>query len=243
MLIDTYLRMMGTLINVGTVLLGSVLGLLLGKAVPDRLRVTVMQGIGLCVLIIGITSAIETADILGVIVCMVLGALIGEGLDIERRLESLGARAERLLTRGAPAEGSTFVQGFMAASLLFCVGPMSIIGPLESGLSQNHATQIAKALMDGTASVFLAAALGPGVALSALMILLYQGAITLAAGLVSPLLTEAVIVQMSATGGVIILGIGLNMLEAAKVRVGNLLPAIFLPILYAPVAAWIGNLL
>lgn len=234
--------MLGTLINVGTVLLGSLLGLLLGGRVPQRLRQTVMQGISLCVVVIGVLSAVDTADVLTLIICMVVGALIGEGINIERRLESFGKRAESLLTRGKPAEESTFVTAFMTASLLFCVGPMSIIGPLESGLSGNHATQTAKAMMDGTASLFLAAALGPGVLLSALMILLYQGAITLGATLLSPLLTTPIITEMSAVGGVIIIGIGLNMMEAAKIRVGNLLPAIFLPIGYLPLAGWIAQL-
>lgn len=235
--------MAGTLVNVAAVLLGSCLGLALGGAVPQRLRTTVMQGIALCTLIIGALSALDTANVLGMIVCMVAGGLIGEGIDIEKRLGNVGVRAEGLLMRGKKAGAGTFVQGFVTASLLFCVGPMSIIGPLESGLAGNHATQIAKALMDGAASIFLAAALGPGVLLSALVILLYQGAITLGAGLVSGLLTDPIITEMSAVGGVIIIGIGLNMMEAVKIRVGNLLPAIFLPIAYVPLANWIRSLL
>ncbi len=235
--------MLGTLINTGTVVLGSLLGLLLGSRVPQRLRQTVMQGISLCVIIIGVRGASGTADVLTLIICMVVGGLIGEGVGIEKRLESVGTRAERMLTRGRPAEESTFVAGFMTASLLFCVGPMSIIGPLESGLAANHATQTAKAMMDGTASVFLAAALGPGVILSALMILIYQGAITLGATLLSPLLTGPIITEMSAVGGAIIIGIGLNMMDVAKIRVGNLLPAIFLPIGYLPLAGWVASLL
>lgn len=238
--------MLGTLINVATVLAGSCLGLLLGSRVPGRLRDTVMQGLGLCVMIIGALSALETDDVLGMIICMVVGGLLGEGINIEKRLEGIGVRAERLLMRRANDNtdgGDRFVRGFMTASLLFCVGPMSIIGPLESGLSANHATQIAKALMDGVAAVFLAAALGPGVALSAAIILVYQGAITLGATFAASLLTDPIITQMSAVGGVVIIGIGLNMLEIAKIRVGNLLPAIFLPIAYVPLAGWIARLI
>lgn len=235
--------MVGTLINVGTVVLGSLLGLLLGKGVPDRLRQTVMQGIGLCVLIIGGLSALDTADVLGMIICMVTGGLLGEWINIEKRLEGIGAKAESLLLRGKSGSGSTFVQGFVTASLLFCVGPMSIIGPLESGLAGNHATQIAKGMMDGISAVFFAAALGPGVLLSAAVILLYQGLITLGAQFLSPILTDAIVLEMSAVGGVVIIGIGLNMLEVGKIRVGNLLPAIFLPMAYVPIASWIGGLL
>lgn len=234
--------MLGTLVNTGTVLLGGAVGLVLGGKVPERLRSTVMQGIGLCVLIIGALSALETANVLTLIICMVLGGLLGEGINIEKRLESLGVHAERLLTRRAAGGAGQFVKGFMTASLLFCVGPMSIVGPLESGLSANHATQVAKAIMDGTAAVFLSAALGPGVLLSAAIVLLYQGAITLGASLLAPLLTDPVILEMSAVGGVVIIGIGLNMLEAARIRVGNLLPAIFLPIAYLPLATLIGIL-
>lgn len=235
--------MLGVLINVATVLAGGTLGLLLGKGVPERLRDTVMQGLGLCVLVIGALSALKTADVLCMIICIVLGALIGEGINIEKRLEGLGHRAEKLLSRGKTAAGSTFVQGFMTASLVFCVGAMSVVGSLESGLSGNHATLIAKAILDGVGAVFFAAALGPGVLMSAVVILVYQGAIALGAGLMAPLLTDAIVLEMSAVGGVIIIGIGLNMLGAGKVRVGNLLPAVFLPLAYVPIAAWISGLL
>lgn len=235
--------MLGTLINFAAVLLGSAIGLLLGKKVPERLRDTVMQGLGLCVLIIGALSALETDDVLGMIICIVLGALLGEWINIERRLAALGTRAQALFVRGGADGDGSFVQAFMAASLLFCVGPMSIIGPLESGLAGSHATQIAKGMMDGVSSIFIAAALGPGALLSALVILVYQGLITLAAGLLSPLLTEPIITQMSAVGGVVIIGVGLNLLNATDIRSGNLLPAIFLPIAYVPLAQWLGTLL
>ena len=234
--------MLGTLVNTFTVIIGGLLGLLLGSRVRQRLRDTVMQGIGLCTLIIGVRGALSTDNVLTLIICVVLGGFLGEGVNIEKRLEGLGGRAERLLYGGKPADSSLFVQGFMAASLLFCVGPMSIMGPLESGLSGNHATQIAKAIMDGTASVFMAAALGPGVLLSAASILVYQGALTIGASLLAPLLTDPVIAEVSAVGGVIILGIGLNMIGVAKIRAGNLLPSIFLPIAYLPLAAWISGL-
>ena len=232
--------MLGVGINVATVLLGGALGLLLGRRVAQRLRDTVMQGLGLCVLVIGALSALETADVLALIVSCVLGGFLGEWINIEKRLENLGGRAERLLTRGE-ARG-TFVQGVMTASLGFCVGAMSVVGSLESGLSGDHATLIAKAALDGVGAVFFAAAMGPGVLLSALVILLYQGAIALSASLVAPLLSQAVVTEMSAVGGALIVGIGLNMLGVAKIRVGNLLPAVFVPLVYVPLAAWLGGL-
>lgn len=234
--------MLGVWINVIAVLAGGVLGLLLGSRVPGRLRDTVMQGLGLCVAVIGLLSALETADVLCMIICIVIGALLGEWIDIEKRLERLGERAQMLLIKGGESEDGTFVRGFMTASLVFCVGAMSVVGSLESGLSGNHATLTAKAMLDGVASVFFAAALGPGVLLSALAVLVYQGAIALCGGLVAPFLTDAAVLEMSAVGGVIILGIGLNMLGATKIRVGNLLPAVFLPLAYVPLASWIGGL-
>lgn len=236
------MTMAGVLINVGAVLAGGLLGLLLGKRVPERLRDTVMQGLGLCVVIIGVMGAIQTEDVLLLIASLVLGALLGEWIGVERRLEGFGAWAERTLARGRPAGESTFVQGFMTASLVFCVGAMSVVGSLESGLSGNHATLTAKAFLDGVGAVFFAAALGPGVLLSALVIFVYQGAIALGAGLLSPLLSDAMVLEMSAVGGVIILGIGTNMLGATKIRVGNLLPAVFLPLLFIPLLNWMGGL-
>ncbi|MDR0897272.1 MAG: DUF554 domain-containing protein [Oscillospiraceae bacterium] len=233
--------MLGTLINVALVLLGGGLGLWVGRYIAPRFRDTVMQGLGLCVMLIGLDGALGTADVLAVILCVVLGALLGEGINIEKRLESLGTMMERAVARGQKPGG--FVRGFTAASLLFCVGAMSIVGPLESGLSGNHTTQIAKGVMDGVASVFLAAALGPGVLGSALVIFLYQGGITLGATFLAPLLTDAIVREMSAVGGLVIVGIGLNMLEITRIRVGNLLPAILLPMGYVPLAAWLGSIL
>lgn len=234
--------LLGVFINVALVLIGGSIGLLLGARVPNRLRNTIMQGLGSCVLLIGLKGALQTNDMLAVILCMVVGGLLGEWIDIEKRLESLGIRAQRLFVRQNDAQGSSFVQGFMTASLLFCVGAMAIVGPLESGLSGNHTTQIAKGIIDGISSIFFAAALGPGVLLSAAMILIYQGSITLAASVIAPFLTEAVIVEMSAVGGLLIAGIGLLLITDIKIKIGNLLPAIFLPILYVPLAAFLSSL-
>ena len=233
--------MVGVIINVAAVLAGGTLGLLLGGRVPQRLRETIMQGLALCILLIGAQGALETANVLAVIVCMVAGGLLGEALDIEKRLESLGALAERKFAHGG--QNGCFAQGFITASLLFCVGAMAVVGSLNAGLTGDNSTLIAKAALDLVTAVFFAAALGPGVLLAAAAVLVYQGAIALMAGWLAPVLTDAIVTEMSAVGGLLIMGLSFNMLGMAKIRVGNLLPAIFLPILYFPIANWIGGLL
>lgn len=231
--------MLGTLVNVLLVLIGGIIGLALKSRVPSRLQRTIMQGLGLCVLLIGIKGALKEEDLLAVILCIVVGGLIGEWIDIEKRLESIGIHAQRLFAQND--SGGNFVKGFMTASLLFCVGAMSIVGPLESGLSGNHATQIAKGIIDGVTAIFFAASLGPGVLLSAAVILIYQGGITLTASVVAPLLSDAVITQMSAVGGLLIAGIGIALVTDVKIRIGNLLPAMFIPIIYVPLAILLGS--
>ena len=233
--------MVGVIINVAAVLAGGTLGLLLGGRVPQRLRETIMQGLALCILLIGAQGALETANVLAVIVCMVAGGLLGEALDLEKRLESLGALAERKFAHGG--QNGRFAQGFITASLLFCVGAMAVVGSLNAGLTGDNSTLIAKAALDLVTAVFFAAALGPGVLLAAAAVLVYQGAIALMAGWLAPVLTDAIVTEMSAVGGLLIMGLSFNMLGMAKIRVGNLLPAIFLPILYFPIANWIGGLL
>ncbi len=222
--------MLGTLVNVGTILLGSALGLLLRKGLPQRLRDTVMQGLSLCVILIGLSGAIETADTMCVILSVVIGGLVGAAVNIERRLENLGNLAQRKLARG----GDGFARGFVTASLVYCVGAMAIMGALDSGLKGDYDTLIAKSALDGISAVIFASTLGPGVAFSAVAVLVYQGAITLMAGWLKPLLTDAIITEMSAVGGLLIVGIGLNMLFDKHIAVGNLLPAIFVPMAYFP---------
>lgn len=222
--------MLGTVVNVCAILLGSALGLLLRKGLPQRLRDTVMQGLGLCVILIGLSGAIGTAVTMCVIISIVVGGLVGAAVNIEKRLENLGNLAQRKLARG----GDGFARGFVTASLVYCVGAMAIMGALDSGLKGDHATLIAKSALDGISAIIFASTLGPGVAFSALAVLVYQGAITLMAGWLKPLLTDAIVTEMSAVGGLLIVGIGLNMLYDKHIAVGNLLPAIFVPMVYFP---------
>lgn len=223
--------MIGTLINMVAILAGSALGLLLRKGIPDRLRDTVMQGLGLCVLLIGASGALKTADTMCVIISIVVGGLIGAAVNIERQLERLGEAAEK---KFAHSEGG-FANGFVTASLVYCVGAMAIVGSMDSGLRGDHATLIAKSALDGVSAIFFASALGPGVALSAVAVFVYQGAIALLATWIAPLLTEPIITEMSAVGGLLIIGIGLNMIYDKHISVGNLLPAIFVPMAYIPI--------
>lgn len=225
--------MVGTLINTVAILVGTALGLLLRKGIPERLRETVVQGQGLCVILIGLSGALKTGDTLCMIICMVAGALIGAAINIEKRLNDLGAFLERKVTRGTGETGSV-AKGFVTASLLFCVGAMAIVGAMDSGLRGDHSTLIAKSALDGISAIFFASSLGIGVGLSAFAVLIYQGAIALLAMWIEPLLTEMVITEMSAVGGLLIMGIGLNMIYDKHIPVGNLLPAIFLPMLYIP---------
>jgi uncharacterized membrane protein YqgA involved in biofilm formation len=236
----------GTIVNVLAILAGGGLGLLLRGVSPERFRVTIMQALALAVILIGVRGALKTNDIMCVITCLVAGGLIGESLRIESRLESLGESARRLFewivsirspkTDGSAAPRSAFAEGFLTASLVYCVGAMAIVGSLEDGLYGAGATLFAKASLDGVSAVFFASTLGPGVLLSALPVFAYQGAITLLARVVAPLLSDAVMAETSAVGGLLIVGIGINLLGIAKIRVGNLLPAALLPMAYLPIA-------
>lgn len=226
--------MIGTLINTVAILAGTLVGLLARKGIPARMRDTVMQGLGLCVILIGVSDAIKTADLMCVIASIVVGGLIGSGVNIEKRLDQLGALAERKLVRDQ--ESGSFAKGFVTASLVFCIGAMAIVGAMDSGLKGDHTKLIAKAALDGVLSVFFASTLGAGVGLSALAVLVYQGAIALLAGWISPLLTPQIIAEMSAVGGLLIIGVGLNLIYDKHLTMGNLLPAIFVPMAYVPLA-------
>ena len=234
--------MIGTLINFFAILLGTGIGLLLRKGVPDRLRDTVVQGQGLCVVLVGLFSTFGTddagtlvrADLTCVIVCMVVGSLIGAWIDIEKRLNDLGAAIERRFVPDA-SEGS-IAKGFVTASLVFCVGAMAIVGPMNSGLRGDHSTLISKSILDGVFSIFFTSSLGIGVGLSAFAVLVYQGIFALLAAWIEPFLTAEMITQISAVGGLLIIGIGLNMIyDKHRIPVGNMLPAIFMPMAYLPI--------
>jgi len=227
--------MLGTIINAGLILLGSIIGLLFKNRISTRFSKTITQGLSLCVMFIGITSAIKTQDVLCMILCMVFGILIGEAIDIEKRLDQMGNfLREKLRQEG---EGSRFTEAFVTASLLYCIGSMAVMGALEAGINHDYSTLVAKGVIDGVTSITFAAAMGVGVAFSIIPILVYQGGLTLIFAQLGPVLGDLAVLEMSAVGGAIIFGIGLNMVEATKekLKVGNMLPAIFMPVLYLPV--------
>ena len=234
--------MIATIVNVVLVLLGSILGLVFKNRIRPRFSATLTSALGLCVMGIGVTSMIGTNDTLCVIVCMVAGTLLGEALRIEDRLEGIGdVLRRRLLRQGG---SSRFVEGFVNATVLFCVGAMAINGSMEAGMNQNYDILISKGVIDGVTSITFAAAMGIGVAFSVVPLFLYQGGLTLIFSVVGQAMDPLVVTEMSAVGGTIIVGIALNMLglPKEKIRVGNMLPAIFLPLGYLPLAGWLGGL-
>jgi len=230
--------MLGTIVNTIAIILGGILGLLFRKGISDRFKTTVMQSLGLAVFMIGLAGALRSENILLLIFSMVIGSLIGEALNVEDKLSRLGQWIE---TKSGQGEGQV-ARGFVAASLIFCVGAMAIVGALESGLTGNHETLYAKSLLDGVSSVIFASTLGIGVLFSAVSVFVYQGAITLAAGALAEVLVDAVILEMAAIGGLLIMGIAINILEFKRIPVGNMLPAIFIPLLYPTVEPFITRL-
>ncbi len=234
----------GTFTNVVTVLVGGTLGILLGTRLPERMRETIMHGLGLLTLVIGIQLSFKTNNILIVLVSLLLGGIAGEWLRIEGRLNQLGRWLEhRTASSSSPASDqpqdaarpgtSRFSRAFLTASLVFCVGPMTILGSIQDGLSGDYTLLAIKATLDGFASLAFASTLGPGVIFAALTVLVYQGALTLGAEWASAMLTDPMIAEMTATGGVLMLALGLGLLKIKQIRAGNLLPAIFV----APIIA------
>ena len=234
--------MIATFINAVLVLLGSIIGLIFKNKISDRFSTVITQALALCVLGIGISNVLKSSDTLCVIVCLVLGTLIGEALKIEERLDKAGEFLRRKLIK--ENSGSRFTEGFVTATLLYCIGAMAITGSIEAGLNHDYSIIISKGVIDGVTSITFAAAMGVGVVFSIIPLTIYQGAITLLASVVGPYLSEVVIAGMTATGGTLIMGLAVNMLNIPKVkiRVGNMLPAIFLPILYIPIANWLTSL-
>jgi hypothetical protein len=219
----------GTFVNTGAVVAGSLLGVMIGKRLPDRIKTIVMQALGLSVILIGLQMALSGTRPLLVIGSILLGAVTGELLDIEGRIAAIG----EWLKRRFRSESSTFVQGFVTASVLYCTGAMVIVGSIRDGTVGDPSILYVKSLLDGVASIAFASSLGLGVAFSALSVFAVQGAITLLASQLIFLQNPGVIESVTATGGLLILGIGVNILEIKQIRVGNLVPAL----VYAAIAA------
>lgn len=222
---------LGTAVNVATVVVGTVAGVVLGDRLPERIRTTVLQVVGLMTVVIGVREASTTHNVVFPLVSLLLGAVVGEALRIEDRLDGVGERLRRRVERdGADHRDSRFTEGFVAASLLFCVGPLTILGSIRDGLGGPDASQLllVKSALDGVVAVVFASTLGWGVGFSALTIVLVQGTLTATAGAADRVLTDRMVTEMTAAGGVMILGIGLRLLDITKVRVASFLPALVL---------------
>lgn len=229
--------MIGTLINVATVVAGSVVGRAIGNRLPERVRETVMHVIGLMTLTLGVGLVVKTRNELVVLLALLLGAITGELLHIEDGIRRLGEWAEHRLT--GKREGGDFVRGFVTTSILFCVGPMTLLGCFQDGLTGEYPLLAIKSTLDGISSIAFASALGWGVLLSAVTVLVVQGGLTLGARwLQGPLSDPAVQAELFAAGGVMMLALGLRLLEIKPIRVGNLLPAL----VYAPLLVYLFRL-
>ena len=216
--------MKGTIVNVIAILLGCSVGFILKSKFPEKIGKIVMQALGLASLLIGMQMALKTDNILLLIFSLTIGGIIGEVIGIEEGLEKFGERVKLKFKSSNSSE--RFVEGFVTASLLYCVGSMAIMGALKEGLSGNPDILYTKSLLDGLTSIAFTAAMGLGVLFSAIPVFLYQGGITLLARSIKDFLSPEVINEMTAVGGILILGIGFGLLKIKKIKIGNLLPAI-----------------
>lgn len=221
--------MIGTLLNIATVLIGGTFGLLFGARLPDRVGGTVVAGLGLFTAAYGLRLFIDTQNAIVVLASLLFGGVIGEWAQIEVGLARLGEWLQSRFAKGAEGGSSRFVRGFLTASLVFCVGPMTILGSIQDGLTGDYQLLAIKSVLDGFAAMVFASTLGVGVLFSTLVILVYQGTLTLLASQAQAVFSEAMIVEMSATGGVLLMGIAVSsLLELKPIRVGNFLPALVL---------------
>jgi len=226
--------MTGTFINVASVVAGGTTGVLLGSRLPEKVQQTLINGVGMMTLALGIQMALKMQNPVTVLISMLLGGVIGEGTGLASGLDALGDLLQRRLsgTRGRVSEA------FVTTSLIFCVGPMTILGSIQDGLSGRYQLLAIKSTLDGITALAFGSTLGPGVLLSSLTILVYQGALTLGASAARDLLTEAMVTEMTAVGGLIIIGLGLEILQLKQLRVANFLPAL----LVAPAAQAVQTL-
>lgn len=236
-----YITGIGTIVNVVAVFAGCMLGLFCKSLINDRLREGVMSALGLAVFTIGVSgvvtnsiftegSTLSSEYTLIMILSLAIGTLFGTLIDIEKRLDDLGMFFQKKFTKND--SNSTFAQGFVSASLLFCVGSMAIVGSLNDGISHDPNILYAKSILDGIMAIVFASTLGIGTAMSCVSLIVYQGGITLCASLVAPLLTDTVIAQMGFVGNILIMAIGLNFVYKPKFKVGNMLPSVFIPVIY-----------
>lgn len=220
---------MGAIVNAIAIVVCSIVGVQLRSGIPERVQTSLMQAVGLCVMSIGISGAIQGNDTMILIISIVIGTLIGEGIDIDRRVISGINAIEQKISKGTSKYGN-LGQGMISGAMIFCIGSMAIVGSLESGLIGDNTTLYTKSILDGITSILLASSLGIGVALSAIPVLIIQGSITLFAGFLEPWLPGDVVTEIISVGSVLLIGLGLNMIDVTKFKIMNFVPAIILPI-------------
>lgn len=230
--------MLGVIANVAAVLAGSTIGLICKRGIPKRVADAIMMAIGICTVYIGVSGMMKGQNQLVAIISMVLGAAVGTLLDIDRWLNRLGEMVEARF-RKPGAAGATVAEGFVTASLLFCIGAMTIVGSLNAGLTGDNQMLYTKSVLDFISSIMLSASLGVGVMCSAAFVLVFQGGIVLLAGVLAPILSETAILELTCVGSLLIFALGLNLMSITKIKVANLLPAVF----FAPVVVWAMSLL
>ena len=235
--------MIGTIVNSAAIVLGGLIGSLFGEKIGERYTKPLLTAMAFVVAIIGIQGAIGTSSILIVVICMVIGLVVGIALRLDDRINGLGDKIKDRLAGTKICKGQ-FSDAIVTSSLIFCVGSMAILGAIQAGLNKDYSTLFAKAVIDGVSAIAFSAALGPGVILSAIPVFIIQGAITLLAGVSEPYLTSEIITEMSAVGGPVFLAMSVNMLELRqeRIKIGDMIPAILMPIVYFPVAELLGKL-
>lgn len=231
--------MLGNIINTIGILIGSAVGLLLKGQVSRRFEVHIISAIALGIIVLGVQGAIDDNNPLVMLLSLATGAILGEWWQIEQKLNDFSIWLKSKLA----IQSDHFSAAFVTATLLYCVGSMAIVGALKSGLQGDHSTLIAKGVIDAIVSVMLASTMGVGIAFAAIPVFLYQGSIVLAASLLAPVLSDAIIADLSSVGSVLIIAIGLNMLQVTKLKVGNLLPAIFVAPMFTLFIKWVFSIL
>lgn len=220
--------MLGTIVNSLAIILGAIIGLLFKKGIKNNYKETIMNGLGLSVIVLGFMNVLDSKNIGIVIISLLIGSVIGEWIKIENKLNGLGHTIQKVINY----KDSNFVKGFVNTTMIYCIGAMAIVGSLQSGLTGNHETLFSKSILDGVSAIIFSSTLGIGVLFSAISVFIYQGIITILASSLKTILISNVITEISALGGILIIAIGVNILEIKKIRVANMLPSIIVILLY-----------
>jgi len=220
--------MLGVIVNTCTVIIGSIAGLFAKNNIPEKISDSIMKAIGLCTIYIGISGALEGTNTLILIISVVIGSLIGEIINIDKAINKVASRVEKKFSKG---NNTSVAQGFLTASLLFCIGSMTFVGSLQAGLNGNNDMLLTKSVLDLISSTVLSATLGIGVLCSSVFVLFFQGGLVLLSGVIAPLFSSYVISEITCVGSVLVIGLGFNILGITKLKCANFLPAIFIPII------------